>query len=91
VALLGGFEDDEFGRRVVEWFYTGQQRLEANPYCQNSVPFMTIGLLVEHPFGKVDVFVNGEDLNNVRQTNFDPLLRPSQGVDGRWTVDAWAP
>jgi iron complex outermembrane receptor protein len=27
----------------------------------------------------------------MRQTRFDPLLRPAQGVDGRWTVDEWAP
>jgi iron complex outermembrane receptor protein len=27
----------------------------------------------------------------VRQINYDPLVRPSQGVDGRWSVDAWAP
>ena len=27
----------------------------------------------------------------MRQTRWDSLLRPSQGVDGRWTVDAWAP
>jgi iron complex outermembrane receptor protein len=27
----------------------------------------------------------------VRQTAYDSLVRPSQAVDGRWTVDAWAP
>jgi outer membrane receptor for ferrienterochelin and colicins len=37
------------------------------------------------------LFVNGENLTDVRQTNWDPLLRPSRGVDGRWTVDGWAP
>ena len=39
----------------------------------------------------VEVFINGENLTNVQQTDWDPLLRPSRGVDGRWTVDAWAP
>jgi outer membrane receptor for ferrienterochelin and colicins len=38
---------------------------------------------------KVRVFVNGENLTNFRQTNYDPLIRPVRGVDGRWTVDAW--
>jgi iron complex outermembrane receptor protein len=90
-TLLGGMEDDEFGRFVFEWFYTGHQRLEANPYRQQGVPFMTIGLLVEKVFGKVRLFVNAEDLNNVRQTQFDPLVSPAQGPDGRWAVDAWAP
>src|SRR4029453_10402218 len=37
------------------------------------------------------VFVNGENLTGVRQTRFDPLLRPTRAADGRWTVDAWAP
>ena len=91
VTLLGGVEDEEVGRFVMEWFYTGRQRLEANPFRDQSVPFTTIGLLAERAFGKVRVFVNVEDLNNVRQSGYDPLLRPTRGVDGRWTVDAWAP
>ena len=90
-TLLGGFEDDDFGRFVVEWFYTGRQRLEANPYRDESVPFTTIGMMVEKVLGKMRLFVNAEDLNNVRQTQYDPLVRSMQGPDGRWTVDAWAP
>jgi outer membrane receptor for ferrienterochelin and colicins len=91
VTLLGGLEDEHVGRIVVEWFYTGRQRLEANPFRSHSVPYAAVGLLAERAFGKLRVFVNGEDLNNVRQSHYDPLLRPSRGVDGRWTVDAWAP
>jgi iron complex outermembrane receptor protein len=44
-----------------------------------------------HTFGHLRLFVNVENLGNVRQTQWDPLLRPDRGVDGRWTVDAWAP
>lgn len=91
VTLLGGVEDEDVGRFVLEWFYTGWQRLEANPFRANSMPFMTIGVLAERAFGKVSAFVNVEDLNNVRQTHYDPLVRPTQGPDGRWTVDAWGP
>jgi iron complex outermembrane receptor protein len=90
-TLLGGMEDEDFGRFVFEWFYTGRQRLEANPYRTASAPFTTIGLLVEKVFGKVRLFLNAEDLNNVRQSHFDPIIRPTQGPDGAWTVDAWAP
>jgi outer membrane receptor for ferrienterochelin and colicins len=91
LTLLGGWEDEDAGRIVVEWFYTGRQRLEANPFRDESVPYTSVGLLVERAIGRVRVFVNGEDLNNVRQTHYDPLIRPVRGVDGRWTVDAWGP
>jgi iron complex outermembrane receptor protein len=37
------------------------------------------------------VFVNFENLGDVRQTRYDPLLLPSEGRGGRWTTDAWAP
>ena len=37
------------------------------------------------------LFINGENLTDVRQTRWSPLLRPTRGADGRWTVDAWAP
>jgi len=91
VTVLGMLEDEDVGRVVLEWFYTGRQRLEANPYRDESKPYMMIGLMGEKVLGKVRVFVNAENLNNVRQTQYDPLLRPTQGVDGRWTVDAWSP
>jgi len=35
--------------------------------------------------------VNSENLGNVRQTYYDPLVRPERHPDGRWTVGAWAP
>ena len=37
------------------------------------------------------LFVNAENLLGVRQTKFDPLVLPRQAIDGRWTVDVWAP
>jgi iron complex outermembrane receptor protein len=39
----------------------------------------------------VKLFLNLENLGNVRQSHWDPLLLPHRAVDGRWTVDAWAP
>ena len=52
---------------------------------------MLFGALVEKRFGHARLFINGENLGNVRQTDWDPLLRPARGIDGRWTVDAGAP
>jgi outer membrane receptor for ferrienterochelin and colicins len=49
------------------------------------------GLPAEKQFGRIRLFVNGENLTGVRQTRWDPLLLPTRAVDGRWTVDAWAP
>jgi outer membrane receptor for ferrienterochelin and colicins len=79
------------GRLGVEWYYTGVQRLEANPYRPESRPYHVFGVLFERRVGRYRLFVNGENLTDVRQTRWDPLLRPVRGVDGRWTVDAWAP
>ena len=91
VGVVGMWERENVGRVGLEWYYTGHQRLEANPFRAISVPYAVFGLLAERRFGHVRLFVNGENLTGVRQTRFDPLLRPTRAVDGRWTVDAWAP
>ena len=75
----------------LEWYYTGAQRLEENPYRDESRPYAVFGALVLRKIGRYRLFVNGENLTDVRQTHWDPLLRPARGIDGRWTVDAWAP
>jgi iron complex outermembrane receptor protein len=90
-GFVGMWEDEEAGRVGLEIYFTGRQRLEANPYRDQSRPYVIVGLLVEKAFGKARVFLNGENLTNVRQSKWDSLLRSSRGADGRWTVDAWAP
>ena len=83
--------DGRNGRLGIEWFYTGVQRLEANPYRDVSRPYNVFGVLLERRVGRARLFINGENLTDVRQTRWDPIVRPSRGVDGRWTVDGWAP
>ena len=90
-GLVGMWEEEDRGRVGLELYFTGRQRLEVNPYRTTSKPYVVIGLLVEKRVGLARLFLNGENLTDVRQTRWDSLLRPSRGVDGRWTVDAWAP
>jgi iron complex outermembrane receptor protein len=90
-GVVGMWEAEGVGRVGVEWYYTGRQRLEENPYRTTSEPYMILGVLVEKQLGRFRLFVNGENLTNVRQTRWDPLLRRAPAADGRWTVDAWAP
>jgi len=90
-GLVGMWEREDWGRAGLEAYFTGEQRLEDNPYRSTSAAYVLFGGLVERRFGAVRLFVNAENLAGVRQTRWDSLIRPSQAADGRWTVDAWAP
>ena len=91
VGLDAAWEWEGAARLGVEWFYTGTQRLDANPYRAQSRSYSVFGVLATRRVGRALLFINGENLTDVRQTRWEPLLRPARGVDGRWTVDAWAP
>ena len=90
-GLVGMWEREDVGRVGLEVYYTGVQRLEANPFSERSEPYVIVGLLAERQFGAWRLFLNGENLTSVRQTRWQPLVRPDRAADGRWTVDAWAP
>jgi iron complex outermembrane receptor protein len=90
-GVVGMWEKEDIGRVGVEVYFTGRQALEENPYRDISEPYVIVGLLAERQLGRIRLFINGENLSGVRQTKWDPLLRPTRAVDGRWTVDAWAP
>ena len=89
VVAMAEWEDR--GRVGLEWYYTGRQRLEADPFNATSRPYVVVGLLAERRFGRYRVFVNGENLTGTRQTRWTPILRPVPSADGRITTDAWAP
>ena len=91
VGLVAMWEREDWGRIGVECYVTGTQRLEENPYAGTSDQYVILGALVERKIGRFRLFVNAENLTGVRQTRYDPLVRPSRAPDGRWTVDGWAP
>jgi outer membrane receptor for ferrienterochelin and colicins len=74
-----------------EVFYTGRQALEDNPFRDHGFPQLLYGGLIDWGVGSSRLFVNVENLGDIRQTREHRLVRPARGVDGRWTVDAWAP
>ncbi|WP_298851288.1 TonB-dependent siderophore receptor [uncultured Sphingomonas sp.] len=90
-GLVAMWEKHGRGRIGIEAYYTGPQSLDDNPYRTRSRPYVELGMLGEISFGKVSLFLNAENLLNVRQTRYDPILRRERAADGRWTVDAWAP
>jgi iron complex outermembrane receptor protein len=90
-GIVAMAESEEVGRVGLELYFTGEQRLELNPYREISEPYWIVGFLAERRFKGLRLFVNAENLTGVRQTKYDPLLRSTRAVDGRWTVDAWAP
>jgi outer membrane receptor for ferrienterochelin and colicins len=85
------WEGEEWGRAGFESYYTGRQALDDNPFRSVSRPYVLFGGLFERRVGNVRLFINVENLADIRQTKYDPLIRPMRRADGRWAVDAWAP
>lgn len=92
-GVVAAIEREGKSRVGVEVYYTGRQSLDENPYRTESKPYVILGLLGERVFttgaGTARLFLNLENLTNVRQTRYDPLLLPTRGQGGRWTTDAW--
>jgi len=92
LGIVGMWEKEGTARFGIECYYTGEQRLENNPYRDTSRPYVIVGAMGERKISKrVKLFINLENLANVRQTRWDPILLPGRSLDGRWTVEAWAP
>jgi outer membrane receptor for ferrienterochelin and colicins len=90
-SVVAVYEVHEAGRIGIEMYYTGRQFLEDNPFRNRSEPYVIVGLLMERRIGRVRAFLNMENLGNVRQSNYDPLVRAARTAAGRWTTDVWAP
>ncbi len=75
----------------IEGIYYGRQVLDDNPYRSESKPYVYAMAIAMRQFGPLEIVANFENLLNVRQTKYQPLVRPSPTVGGRWTTDVWAP
>ena len=90
-GVVAMWEEHDRGRIGFEAYYTGPQPLEDDPYRTRGESYWELGLLGEVVLGRYRVFLNLENLLDVRQTRESPLIRPTRAPDGRWTVDAWQP
>jgi iron complex outermembrane receptor protein len=94
--LSGGvditWEDAHRGTWIaLEYFYTRRQALTDDPALKVSKPYAVTGILFSQRVGRFKLFANIENLTDVRQTKYAPVVLPSRGADGRWTVTPWAP
>ena len=90
-GLVAMWEQHGRGRVGIEAYYTGSQALDDNPYRRRGHPYLELGALGEIVLGKVSLFLNLENILDVRQTGYDRMVLPRRAADGQWTVDAWAP
>jgi outer membrane receptor for ferrienterochelin and colicins len=89
--LAGIVETQKRGRIGLELGYTGRQALTDDPYRNVSEPYLELNALGEIRFGRILIFLNAINLTNVRQTRFDPLIRPTRGPGGISITHIWAP
>jgi iron complex outermembrane receptor protein len=93
IGVVTTVEQEGLSRVGVELYYTGRQRLDGNPYRAESRPYLIVGLMGERAIatraGTARLFLNLENLTNVRQTRDDRLVMQRRGAGGRWTTDAW--
>jgi iron complex outermembrane receptor protein len=90
-GLVAMWEQHGRGRIGLEAYHTGRQPLDDNPYRDTGRSYVELGALGEITFGKVSLFLNLENILDVRQTRYHPATSPRRAPDGRWTVDTWAP
>jgi outer membrane receptor for ferrienterochelin and colicins len=87
--LMG--EKEGVHRWGIEGTWFGEQALHDNPYRSTSKPYVYLMALYARTFGPVELVANFENLLDIRQTNYDRLVRPTPMPSGRWTTDVWAP
>jgi iron complex outermembrane receptor protein len=85
------WEKEGVGGVGLEAYAFGRQPLEDDPSLTSGRPYVLIGGLARRRFGKLLVYINAENLLDVRQTKEEPMFLPARRPDGRWLVDAWAP
>ena len=90
VSLDGIFENAKWGRVGLEFDYTGRQAIADDPFRTVSRAYFSFNALAELRFNRTSVFLNAINLTNVRQTRFDPLIRPGPGPGGNPITDVWA-
>lgn len=92
LGLVLMYEDSDLGLKAgVESYFISSQFVEDDPFRTKTEPYWLNGFMVEKAFGNFRLFLNAEDIFDVRQTRYEQtfLGDPSRG-DYR-PLRVWAP
>lgn len=67
------FEKESNFKTGIEAYYTSSQLLSDN---FRTKPYLEVGVFAEKTFGKISLFINGENLTDVRQNRFGTVVFP---------------
>ncbi|GAC1421713.1 MAG: hypothetical protein NVS1B13_20660 [Flavisolibacter sp.] len=80
------YEKESRLRIALESYYTGKQQLNDGSFGKS---YWLIGGLIERSWKHISLFINGEDINNVRQTKWQTIY--SGTIDQPTFKDIYAP
>ncbi len=86
------YEREGGARLSLDAYYTGTQRLEGHPTRTESPPYTLVCLLWAQPLRPgLELWINGENLVDARQTNLDGVRLVAPDALGRRTLPVWGP
>lgn len=87
LGIVFMFEDDEDGwKGGIESYYIGKQKVERNPFRTTSPSYWILGALIEKNFGKFRIYLNSENLLDIKQTDYDPAFIGDPFVSGKFEM-----
>lgn len=70
--------------------FVGTQTLSDTLYS-SSKPYVTLNARLEKHIRSAVLFIHGQNLTGVHQSQFFPVLLSASGAAGQWTREVWAP
>ncbi len=79
------FEDQDNGwRSGLESYFIGSQQIDRDPFRTVTPSYWLFGALVEKTFGQFRIYINFENIFDVKQTNFDPTFIGDPFITGKF-------
>jgi iron complex outermembrane receptor protein len=71
--------------------FTGPQSVWDSPFRTRTPAYTVTDVLVSQPMGRARLYVSAENLFDLRQRQYEPILLPTPAEGGRRTTTPWVP
>ncbi len=90
-AVMFWESEEEHMKVGIENYWTGHQRLERNPFLNQSPSYWITGIIAEKGLGNLRLFINFENIFDTRQTRFNPIVLTTMSNQSIQRIPIYAP